>query len=435
MAVNYNTLFDRLGKYVKYVNEWIANQRSIVLGTDEMADDILDEFNDRRDLVTGLQSRAEGMATTMGSWASQLKAYCDLLIRDLQDELQVSTTNVSRIIDALIVDMVANAEDVLENNISALSITPDGGNVGDGVVIGSILNVDGVDDERIIDENVQFTCTGDRHLGASAGAERFSIVGTPRPRSMEGDPDDVSNGPKRGNGNGPSMRLIDSANLLLNGGFDTFSVADTPDSWDLDAGAAATHYFEETTVIVTAWGGSALKILATASPANLILSQDMTKLRPNTTYCGVVRLIKSGTMGAGSTFEVKMVGTGVSDEELFDADPNTLTTSYAAHSAFFTTPADIPDNYRMEIRWTGASGQSGESVWVDGCVVGIPVEFGHVQYAIYRGLNTDFIIDDFIDVVTANDYQGVFQTFMGYVYDKQLPSTTAGPSQADSKAT
>jgi hypothetical protein len=435
MAIDYNTLFNRLGKYVKVINNFITLQKDELMGSAEGADDILDQFNDRRDLVTGLLPQFQGWQQAVIGWCNSLKAQVDILLADLQQELNCPSASPDIIIDYLIEDMVTNAEDVLENTISTTAVAPLGTNVGDGTLYASETNVDGVDDERIYDEIVAFRCITDRHTGAAAGSELFQVVGFPTPQLFEVDPNDASAFPLRGGGVGSSMTTVDSTSFLPNGSFDAFT-ADAPTSWTLVAGVASTNYFEETTLKL--FGDAALKITATASPTDLEISQNIVSLiDPETIYVAAIRLRGSVGVGPGlSTFSVTIEGTGAPTISVYPVqDPSSLSISaYTEFLVFFVTPKDIPTDYRIRIRWITASAEDPADLYVDEMVLATPYEFGFVRYALTRGLTTEWLKDDEIVSVPGSDYAGVFQTFFGYVYGKQLPSDPT-PSQADSKAT
>jgi hypothetical protein len=435
MSINYTTLFTRLGKIVKWVNNWLDYQGGQLFSdsiSGGAADDVLDQYEDRRDLVTGLQEDVQAFAGSVAGWESRYKTYADRTLADLQADLNSPSADPATILPLMIIDMVDNNQTVNANAISAATVTPDGGNTGNGQLLVSIQNADGADDERIISETILVKCTSDQFNGGTAGGETFSIVGLPD--------NGVYSAKTRGNGTGPSITVSDESggNKLSNGDFETFSVANTPDSWDVGAGVIGTNIFKETVNLHT--GSSALKLQSDASATTITLTQSIDAL-PRTKYGVGIWVRKNGTFGAGVTnLQISIKGTGFSTVDLFNADPTTLTTSYvfkkSGSDGFINIPANVPAGLQLEITWTAANlANAGAQILIDDAAVVEAVDFGHATYALFRG-NTDFVVGDKFVVVTANDYGGVFQTFFGRFYDVQLPSDdSAGETLSDTLAT
>ena len=425
MAINYTTLFTRLGRIVKAVNDLLAFGGTTLPA---LYDDILDEYEARRDLVPTLGVSGEANARAVQGWVNGLKAAADKTLADLQLDLNAPSASVATILPLLVADMAANSESVRKNGVSAPSVSAGGGNVGSGSLKASVKAVGGVDDERVIDEVVELVCTADQFTGASAAGETFSITGYPsRPAADPG---------KRGNGTGPSMTVEDANNKLLNGDFETFTVANTPDSWTLGTGAVAGGTVKQETSNVHR-GSAALHLDGDGSTTSVTISQTPAGgvLAASTTYAVGVWLRKGGTVTGGSTLVVRVTGTGFSTVNLFNADPATLTTSYVLYAAFINTPANLPSNLKVEVVWSSADTAGAlADLYLDDFVVAVPTAFGHVQYAVFAGA-TAFIKGDVFSVTNDNDYAGVFQTFFGRFYDTALPSVSSSETQADSLAT
>lgn len=429
MAIPYSTLFGRLGRLIRWMNEFIDLQGTTLLGTDGTADDILDEYAARRDLVKNLQSSVESQASNVAGWVGTLKGVADTTLADLQTELNAPSNSAAVILPLLVADMIANAQDVQGNTISVPTVTAGGSNIGNGSLVVSTKTIAGIDDERIIDETVVLTCTADQFSGTAEGTERFQLVGFPTTSPNDYKP--------LGTGNG-TISVADGSNRLLNGTFETFTTTDTPDSWTLGTGAVAgTTIKQESTNFHN--GASALQLKGDGSTTSVTLSQTPASgvLQASTTYAVGVWLRKAGTVSAGSTLTVRVTGTGFSTVNLFNADPSTLTTSYALKTAFIHTPANLPSDIKVEIVWSAANTAGATAqVLVDDFVLATPLDFGHVQYALFGG-STGFVKGDSFEVVTANDNAGVFQTAFGRWWNIALPSHTGsgGPAISDALAT
>ncbi|MDB5295211.1 MAG: hypothetical protein JWO31_1194 [Phycisphaerales bacterium] len=415
MAVDYPTLFARLGKVVRAYNAHRAFQSGTLLGPGVGADAILDQFEGRRDLVKSVQADFEGFAAAVAGWGSRLTGYADATLADLRAELLAPSASPATILPMLAARMVADAQTVAANAIATPTVTPAGGNAGNGVLVVSKQNAAGVDDERIVTEAVAVRCVGDRFGGNAAGAESFQLVGSPATNPANYLPP--------GSGTG-ALAVADGSSLLANGTFEAFS-ANLPTGWSLTAGTAGTNTGQELTNYHR--GAGALKLLGNGVATTVTLRQAIPagRLAVGARYVAAVWLRRSGTVTAGSTLRVGVTGTGFS-ADLFNADPATLTTSYALLTAFFTVPAAPPADLRFEFAWTAANAAGAAAVVLaDDAVVVAPVEFGHARYALFAG-SADFVRGDAFAVATASDGAGTFQSWFARVYDVALPSAAGG---------
>lgn len=433
MAITYTGtggLFTRLGKLVKYIHAWIAYQGTTLMGSGSGADEILDQFNDRRDLVGGVQGNFEGFASAMEGWESQLKRVADGVLADLQSELNSPSAAPATILPLLAQRMIADGQTLDASTVSASLSSTATTNVGNGVLLLSVLGPDGQPDQRIFSETLTVRCSDDRFGGASAGQERLRITGFPAQR--------VTSYRTQGSGSYEGLTVSAGANLLANGDFETFTTANTPDNWTLGTGAVAgSTVLAESTLLHAATSTAALRLASNATTSAMTVSQSLSDaVHVYRRYAAGVWLRKNGTVNAGSTLQIAIKGTGFTTVNLFNADPSTLTTAYALHSAWFGTAEQIPSDLRMEIAWTNAtaSGATGQ-VLIDDAAVVAGVSFSYVYYAIFRG-SVDLVVGDEWTVTTTNDEAGVFQSFFGRFYDAQLPSVTNGSETiADSLAT
>jgi hypothetical protein len=428
VAINYTTLFQRVGRFIYVSNQLLAAQNTY-RGIGTHADGILDEYADRRDLVDGLLPTFDGLAAQMAAQVLVLKGYVDRTLGDLQAELNTPSDDVAVILPRLYEDMVLNGHTVDASTIGSPSIAAVSGNTGNGSLVASKVDALGRDAETSISEVVRFTCTLDSYDGGTAGGEQFSVVGYP-----EINPETYGT---RGNGNGPTLSVLNEGggNIPTNAGFDTFSTANTPDSWDIDApgsGGPGTVIFSEASTVYTA-GGMALKLQGNSSTATVTLSQTIaSRLDPLTRYVGGVRLRKgAGTFAAGSTLTIRLTN-GTTHHVLYSADPSTLTTSYVLHHAFVSTGEEVSSAYELQITWTSASGvASTGQIFIDDLAFGEAYEFGGIFYGLFRG-STNYTVGDAFTSTTSNGYEGTIQTWFGRFYPGfQLPSNAAGAETID----
>jgi hypothetical protein len=430
MSITYSTLFTQLGKSVKTANDLLAAQNTY-RGIGAEATAILDQYNTRRDLVVGLLQSFDGLAAGMAGQVGQCKAVVDATLADLQSALNAPDNSTSTILPLMAADMVAGGQTVKASTVGTPTIAAVAGNVGTGSLVASKIDNLGRTAEVSITEVVRLACSQDQYGGATAGGETFSVVGYPTL--------DATVYGTRGNGSGDSVSVMNEggANLLTNSNFDTFTVANTPDSWTLDAGTVGTNVFSEATTIHAA-AGKALKLQGNGALATATLHESInTLVSTNTRYVMGVFLRKgAGAFAAGSTLAIRVTGTGFTTQNLYSADPSTLTTGYVLSSLFFNVGATIPSDLKLEITWTTAGGVAATGqIFIDDLVLAPAYEFGGIYYGLFRG-SADFVAGDAFTSTTSNGYQGVFATYFSRFYGFQLPAVGGGAETiADTLAT
>jgi hypothetical protein len=431
MSITYATLFGQLGKNIKTANDLLslANQYR---GIGAEATAILDLYNSRRDIVTsvGLLQSFDGLAAGMAGQVGQCKAVVDATLSDLQLALNAPDNSTSTILPLMAADMVANSQTVKASTVGVPTLAAVAGNVGSGALAASKIDNLGRTAEVSITEVVRLACSADQYGGATAGGETFSVVGYPTL--------DANTYGTRGNGSGDSVSVMNEggANLLANSNFDTFSVANTPDGWTVDAGTVGTNILSSATIHAPT--GLALLLEGNGSLPTATLHQSLAGLvSTNTRYVMGVFLRKGGgAFAAGSTLAIRVTGTGFTTQNLYSADPSTLTTGYVLSSLFFNVGATIPADLKLEITWTSAGGVAATGgIFIDDLVLAPAYVFGGIYYGLFRG-SADFVVGDAFTSTTSNGYQGVFATYFSRFYGFQLPTATGGAETiADTLAT
>lgn len=429
MSINLTDLFTQLGRVVAWCNTLTNYQNSIYLAANTgLADNLQTAFDTNRSPVNGFQSQVQGFASAMAGQVSQVQQIATPTLAQLQGALNAPSSNPQVILPLLAGYMVANSQTIQSTVPAAPTITPNGGNIGNDVLVISNLNEYGVVDETSINETVSLVCTSSQYSGGTAGAEQFSIVGQPTLSA--------STYGVHGNGNS-SIRVTDSQNLVVNGNFETWSVANTPDGWTT-TGTIGVNILENTANPHS--GTAALEMDGDGSTPTIGVSQVIAPLmRSQTVYVCSVWLRISGTVSSGSTLAVDLTGTGFSTQTIASIDPSTLTTSYQQYTLFFAMPTNagggVPADLTVNISWTSANSAGASAViLVDDLVVATPVNFGGMQYALFRG-SVDPVVGDQYTVVTSLTSAGVFQSWFALWFGEvgQLPSS-ATPTISDSLA-
>jgi hypothetical protein len=434
-AAEYQTLFGRLGQIIKAINSYLVLQgTTLVADLDAIATPYDSTNPERRDLIVGLVEAYDGFESGAASWISSLLQYSDGTLADLQQSLNADSTSTASILDLLILDMNdtiaprSAAQTVNASTVSAPSIADADSPTGTGTILMD-TTVDGtLVDERAINEVVMARCTADESTGVTAGNETFSLIGYPAQDPTNGVED-------RGNGNGPTIvtaaangASTGGPNLIPYGDFENWSGSPlAPDGWTIVTGTAATHIVRNATPYT---GTYSLSLVAAATPTDIQITQDLSEiLQPNTMYCASILVRKVGA-AAGGTLTIRIAG-GVLDEDLFSANPSTLTTSYAVKHVYFYTGNQSLVGAIMDIIWEDADTAGvGDTVLIDELTIQPATNFGNTWYAAIRG-DTDFLLDDRFRITTANDYGGVIQTFFGRFYGTLLPSNNAGGETID----
>lgn len=393
MAFNINTFFTRIGKLVKYHNTFETLRSSLVTYVDA----IKDQYNDNRSLVSSLDDNfGDG---TVDGWQSELQSVAQNTLVDSAADLSADSKSVQDCLDALSTYMVDNSATINATDISTPVVTTDAGNTGTGFCYVYINTIDGVEDERIKDEAIRVTCVRDKYTGSTVENERWEIVGDP----------DIN-----GRTTTSTMR-----NLLTDGDFENWDDSTTPTSWTVDAGSG-----EAVREAVYGYEDSALQFLG-GNVSAVIVSQEVS-LSVDKTYF-LHFMLRGSVTSPGSTFSVSITGDDdMSEQVLYTIDPSTLTTSFAAKSAWFQLPDNPDTTLTLNINWDDMDlVGSGETVTIDKMILGLPTDFGHVQYAIVPG-NEPFLRGDQFTLSTARASSGAFSAFFADVFDHQLPSSTTG---------
>jgi hypothetical protein len=209
-----------------------------------------------------------------------------------------------------------------------------------------------------------------------------------------------------GSGVTASYTAIDAAdatvNLLTNGAFDTFTVANTPTSWTIAVGAAGTDIFEESTTVYIS-GGKALKFAGTASaPLSQIYQSVVANVAAETVYGINFWCRVSDTPSEGVLVIDLHDGTSVINDDAGTAistsiDLTTLGTTFTAKQLTFALPAPLPAIVRVRIRLSTEL-ENGKSVYIDHMALAELEQPGSVPGATpYLGFfsgSTNWALDD-----------------------------------------
>lgn len=413
-----NGLFVRLGKIIDLINQ-INTHRSTTLITE--VQDIDDEYaDDRRDLLDDLYSQAALYRGSSDSFLAQLNDLAsNTIIQMVYDDMGLTPQTIEAAMVELIRQMEASSDDV---DASAIAATPayDAGNNGDGKAAAAVMDGESRSMQYALAETVALTCSSDSQTGGvTQGQEVFTAVG-------EAAVDPLT--PEWPDGSGASVEVtVISAgedagnNLLTNGDFEDFTVANDPDQWALDTGTAGGTIFEVgdpnqylgTKALY--FDGNGAQLTRISQVFDNAGSGTAGVLLPNTVYAVNV-VTKVDVVPAAGVLRVSLQD---STDTILTDDAGTAqsftislpgeTTTYAQHPNTFRTPRVIPDGCQFVIELTTAL-SNGSNVYIDEVAMAPATQLyaGGPFLGIFPGAEK-WALGDRITLAVTNDAAGAFQ--------------------------
>ncbi len=375
-------------------------------------DDIADAFDDSAydTVADGLLTDAAAHRAAQKGFLSKLQTYIkNIVVEHVNGHSPLPSKTPTLALAELVRQMVADSESVNASTVSATA-TAAGTNEGDGVAAITVKNKYGVDSQYLFNENIILEATSDSQLGATEGREPFSYTGA------AAETDSLSNDWPAGSGASGTLNALDAAsttsNLLTNGSFDTFTVANTPDSWTIQVGAASTDIFAAGSSDDYD-GNNALEFTGTGGGPLSQVWQAVTTLKPNTVYAYSYRAKKSTSLLAGVLSLDLYNGSAVIADDATTSNVTTkahsaLSTSYQAFTGFFITPNVLPATVRLRVHISTAL-TSGESLFVDHLCFAAATQLytGGPYAALFSGATNFAKYDRFTLAVSST--MGVFQ--------------------------
>jgi hypothetical protein len=232
-----------------------------------------------------------------------------------------------------------------------------------------------------------------------------------------------------------------AGNILTNSGFETFTVANTPDKWPIIVGTAGTHIFKEVSIIFDPPGGTALRFEGDGSNLTQIRQKfndtdgTVGELAPATQYGVNLFMRRDGVAIAAGVLTVDLLngvtGSVISDENgvanSFTVDLTGLTVNYASRTGVFRTPFVMPTSYFIRLRLTTAL-TSGRSIYIDKMSLGAMTQayVGGPYVSIYAGA-IPFQVGDraTITVTNSRGSGGTLSTWQTLLF-RLFPSVASG---------
>lgn len=393
-----------------------------------------------RNLAAPFILQQPSILANQGSWLGPLVQSMaqQIILTMVLNDNPSQASSLARAVAEVSRQMIASADSVQLSTV-AVTATAGSANVGNGVcVVSDIRPFDGLANEMLIPESARLL------VQSSSQAQFTGAVGNLA---------DVNNYTwPAGSGSGSlspiPVTTIGASPILANGDFETFTVANTPDNWTIEAGIAGTQILEDTTQFYT--GLASLKFPGNATAARISQVVD-TDLQPLTAYAFVLWAMVDTAPAAGVlTIDL----TDASGTVLTDAagTNNARTQSLTGFTgatwtpivAAFRTGRTVPTGAKLRIRLSTAL-STGKNLWIDRAIItpfAQPYSGGPLV-ALFQG-STAFPALDYFTVATTNNRGGAsnnstWQAEFDRMFNMrsmglQLPSS-GSPTIADSLIT
>lgn len=440
-------LFTRLGKIGHVLN--ITNT---FRGTDSSGnlpaeiEDIIEEYDGESptirgtvdNLVDALTAAQGGLTSLVTSLRTSAQStliemmYADVLANGAVLN-PMRTKALSEALEELIAQMDAASETV-DASEPSIAASAGGSNTGNGSCVVSVVDEYGRRLENCLPEKILAVCTD----STTAGQEYFTVSGEVQVS------DRLSHEWPGGSGASATLTAVDAAtsstsqNLLTNGDFEDFTVANTPDSWTIVTGSAGTQILSEASVVYK--GSKALEYDGDGSNLTQI-KQAITGLSSRTPYA-VNLWAKVDVSPAAGVLVIDLYdGSAVINDDEGTAnslsiDLTAIGTTYVAKNAIFRLPDPVPSTVQLRIRLSTAL-SSGSSAFVDHIAFAPATQLytGGPFAAMFSGA-TDWELDDKFGITVTNAQAGAFQTLFDRLFDMRtkellLPSVTGGTETID----
>lgn len=438
-------LFTRIGHLIYGVNEIVNTYRGVSL-TNRVGVIQSDYANSDQNLIDALYTQLSSARNTNTALINYWRTLAQNTVTQMvnANQPQIDTTYATAL--TYLFSYLASTSQTVTRNTISVSVTPDGGNRGNAVILLTTLNNLGLPQEQMFQEDIIARVTRDSSAGATASQETLQVTGT------YGTTDMLSWAWPQGSNAQATLVAITpktsgntaGKNWLINGTMDAFT-SNVPTGWHVQIGTPGTTVLQDTASYHD--GTSSLKFVGTGSELTSIRSQfgvdfsgkalSLDQLAVNLQYklsgaasAGVLKI--SLTDGAGtilldnsgtpSGFSINLVG---------------VDTAWHGLNGFLRMPSLIPSQVYLTISLSTAL-TAAVALNLDWISMARPTLFysGGPQIACFAG-SSDLKLNDSYDITTHNSFNGLMQSGCNQLlglstYGLVLPSTTGSPTIPDS---
>lgn len=450
MAIDFGVLFERLGRlgHVAYLVH--THEATIPDALEDLYDDYdgITPGTGLRDVVAPVIALDDAITYVAGTFLPVIQeAAVQTLLRMVENDQPYAAGSVEDALVELRRQMLVAGETVLRSVVS-VAATALAGNSGTGQVVVTTTGGDGLPLELVVAETGKLFCEESSYTGdAVAGAEGFRWLGEVADLSDVWRYDWPA-----GSNSSAAYTSVDPDSTdtrVVNGGFESFAVANVPDGWVIAAGTAGTEVLQDLVVFWT--GVSSLKLVGAATNTSLTqaFGQDdeadgSTDTPTALTAYGVSFWVRVTTVPAAGVLTCDLIdGTGavVADAQgVNNTFTRVITTlvnlTWTAVQGVFRLPKAIPAGLKIRLRLSTAM-TAGSSLNIDQLTLAELAEPypGGPLIGVFSGATGWAELDGYT-LAVANDrggglygatFQTVFERFYGMTnFGLLLPSTTSG---------
>lgn len=352
MTISFTRLFTTQGLYAGALNEintfrGTVATRAGTLNTQLVSSTVYNELYTNTFTIRDSARDAEN-GYVSGLAAQALAA----LLADVEADRPGYGSDLDTAVTELRRQMLIGAE-TLNDCPGTVSVTDVGTPAGDHqFVFGTYEPETGKPTDFLVPDVALVTCTADRSQGGTRFAETFSLVGKP----ADALPTDATY--PGGSGLNTTVTAVDPASdqsIVRNGGFDDWTVTNTPDNWTLSSGTAAgTHVFQKASDDPRGTSASNKSLHLVGDGTQLVKLRQTVTLAPNTAYTVQFRLKKVADPGTDWGVSLRLVDASAFTAVAGNGSYANLITSVTAGSVasswsnvvkgVFMTPAVMPIN-------------------------------------------------------------------------------------------
>lgn len=410
-------MFTRLGQYVGLLNGVNAyrggtTDGQLVKDTQDLLAQLDGDTPAIRATASAVLSGFPGAQSSLGSFLTAVqKAAQSLLITQVNNDTPLVQQTVAYALAVLKTQMLAAGDYVNPNTLGA-TVTPAGGNNGNGAIVCGLRDQRGFQLDNLLAETLQVSCTAE-----SAGAGSLTLLGAATQS-------DILNWAwPGGSGCNKTLTSLDAAslsNLVAGGAFDSFT-ANVPASWTVSVGTAGTDFGAAGAGYK---GANALKLIG-GTTVLTSLTQGLTTLAARTPYA-LNFWCKADVVPASGVLQIDLYnGTAIITDEAGNncslaINLSGLTTGYVAHNAVWQIADPLPSTVTLRVRLTTAI-PTGSNVFVDQMTLQAATQLGqYLGDTIYAAVATgsaDWALKDTLTLATANNracqWQQAFDRLFG----------------------
>ncbi len=307
------------------------------------------------DAVTAFRQTGTGYQSVLQADGQQAS------ILQVNDSIPLVPYTYNQSVALVAYQMLTTSQSINRPTLTSTS-TPNGSNLGDTTFWLSTTNIYGDPLDMTLTEDMTALCQSQ----GSGFQASFNITGQPTV------PSTAWNWPQ-GSGAQVSLSTVDPAvaGLIANGAFTAFTIANTPNSWDIINGAPGVTVFKSTSGGVRS-GTDACYLLSDGSSTTK-LSQNIS-LSINTVYAVTLQAKVNSNSASGNliiefteedgTVINNDAGDPLSATYALNGGAGEITTSYQQLTVFFSTPRQLPTITQLRVGY-GVAGVSTRQLTLD----------------------------------------------------------------------